>query len=406
MALAQGRNKELRFKRQTVKGTIAGTTLGQKLRRVTSGFEFQKETYNTADEIVSHQQLASSTHGVKLINGAVSGLFSPGTYIDFISALLRRDATAVTALTALSITVAGAGPSYTITRAAGDFLSGGIKIGMVVRLTAGSFNALNLNKNILVTGVTATVITGTPLNGFALFAEGPIASATLTVPGKVTYTPTTGHTQTYYTIEEWYSDVPASEVTTDVKVGSASLSMPGSGNATIDFSLNGLNQARSASVYFSSPSAETTSTVMVAASGALYFNGASIAIVTDISMEISGNLTPADGVVGTNIRPDIFDGKVMATGSFTAYFDSTTVPDTFVNETEVSLLTALTAGSTAAAEFNSIFLPRIKINTDTVDDGETGLKRTYNFEALYNAAGGAALATQQTTLQIQDSLAP
>jgi hypothetical protein len=285
-------------------------------------------------------------------------------------------------------------------------LTDGIKVGMVVRLTAGSFNALNLNKNILVTAVTATVVTGTPLNGFTLFAEGPIASATMTVPGKVTYAPTTGHTQVYYTFEEWYSDVPASEVSSDVKVGSVSLSLPGTGNATIDFSLNGLVQTRATSVYFAAPTAETTSSVLVAASGALFVNGVSQAIVTDINMEISGNLTPADGTVGSNTRPDIFDGKVMATGTFTAYFDSNTIPDMFLNETEVSLLSALTAGSTANAEFNTIFIPRLKINTDTLDDGETGLKRTYQFEALYNANGGAALATQQTSVQIHDSLEP
>ena len=38
------------------------------------------------------------------------------------------------------------------------FLTGGIKIGDVVRLTAGTFNALNLNKNLLVLGVTLQLL--------------------------------------------------------------------------------------------------------------------------------------------------------------------------------------------------------------------------------------------------------
>lgn len=408
MGLAQGTNKELRFKRQSAKGTAAGTSGGQKLLRVTSGFELQKETYNTADQITSTRQMLSSRHGVKMVNGSVSGLLSPGTYADMISALLRRDYAAVTSITALSITIAGSGP-YTVTRASGDFLSGGIKVGMVVRLTAGTFNAANLNKNLLVTGVTATVITCVPLNGVALVAEGPIASATLAVPGKVTYVPASGHTNVYYGIEEWYPDADStgvSELSNDVKVGSATFSLPGSGNATIDLSFMGLTQTRATSVYFTSPSAESTTDVLVAASGLLYVGGVAQAVITDLSIEVSGNQTAADGVVGTTTRPDIFDGKVTVSGSFTAYFDSVTIANAFVNETETSILSALTAGTGAAADFKTLYLPRIKVNTDTVDDGETGLKRTYNFEALYNAAGGASLATQQTTIQVQDSAAP
>jgi hypothetical protein len=408
MGLAQGTNKEIRFKRQASKGTVAGTSAGQKLRRVTGGFELQKETYNTADEITSTRQMLSSRHGVKLVNGSLNGLLSPGTYSDMVSALLRRDYAAVSAITSLSITIAGSGP-YTVTRASGDFLAGGIKVGMVVRLTAGTFNAANLNKNLLVTGVTATVITCVPLNGVALVAEGPIASATVAVPGKVTYVPSTGHTNVYYGIEEWYPDADAtgvSELSNDVKVGSASFSLPGSGNATIDLSFMGLSQTRATSVYFTSPTAETTTDVLVAASGALYVGGVAQAIITDLNMEVSANQTAADGVVGSTTRPDIFDGKVTVTGSFTAYFDSVTIANAFVNETETSILSALTAGTTAAADFKTIYLPRIKVNTDTVDDGEVGLKRTYNFEAIYNAAGGAALATQQTTIQVQDSAAP
>jgi hypothetical protein len=405
MAIAQGRNKEIRFKRQTAKGTISGTSGGQKLRRVTGNFILEKETYNTGDEITSTQQMLSSRHGVRQVSGSVNGLLSVGTYSDFLGALLRRDFAAVTAITGASITIAGTAPNYTVTRAAGSFLTDGIKVGMVVRLSVGTFNVNNINKNLLVVGVTATVLTVNTLNATTMTAEGPIASSTVTVIGKTSFVPATGHTQTYYTVEEWYPDAPASEVNSDVKVGSASLSLPGSGNATIDLSFIGLNQTRSASVYFTSPTAETTTDVLVAASGLLYVGGSAVATVTDLSIEINGNQSPADAVVGSNVRPDVFEGKVMVTGSFTAYFENTTIADNFLNETEIAIISALSAGTANTADFETYYLPRIKINTDTVDDGETGLKRTYQYEALYNAAGGAALATPQTTIQIQSSQA-
>lgn len=404
MALAQGRNKVLTYKRQSAKGTIATTGSAQNLRRITSTFELAKETYNTADEITTTQQMLSSRHGVRMVNGSVNGLLSPLTYSDLLSQLLRKDFAAVSALTTLSITVAGSGP-YTITRGTGSFLTGGIKVGMVIRLTAGSFNASNLNKNLLVTGVTATIITCVVLNGSSLVAEGPVASATVSVQGKVTYVPASGHTNIYNTVEEWYADVPHSERNVDVKVGSASLSLPGTGNATIDLSFMGLNQTRDTSQYYVTPTAETTTNTLVAASGALYVDGASIATVTDLSIEVTGNQTAADGAVGSDLRVDIFDGKVMATGSFTAYFDNVDTADAFLNEEEISILSALTDGSEADAEFMTFYMPRIKVNTDTPDDGETGLKRTYSFEALYNSAGSSSAATEATTIQIQDSLA-
>ena len=174
MALAQGVSKETRFKRQTAKGTLSGASAGQVLRRESSTFELAKEAYTTESEITKKAQITSVRHGAKLVNGNITGIFSPGTYSDLISAVVRRDFSSVTSLTGLSITIAGSGP-YTLTRASGDFLTGGIKIGMVVRLTAGTFNPNNLNKNLLVTNVTATVVTCIVLNGSTLTAEGPVA---------------------------------------------------------------------------------------------------------------------------------------------------------------------------------------------------------------------------------------
>jgi hypothetical protein len=404
MTIAQGTSKQTRFKRQSAKGSLAGTSDGQILRRESSTFELAKETYNTANEITSKKQLLSSRHGVKIINGSLRGILSPGTYSDPISAILRRDFAAVSAITGASITIAGSGP-YTVTRAAGSFLTDGIKIGMVVRLTAGSFNAANLDKNLLVTAVTALALTVTVLNGSTLTAEGPIASATVSVPGKVTYVPESSHTNIYYTIEEWYSDASISERNLDVKFTEANISLPGSGNAMIDLTAIGLDQSKDASAYFTSPAAETTTDALAAANGALLVNGTAQGTVTDLTININGNGTAADGVVGTNIRPDVFNGKVMVTGSFTIYFEGGTIPDLYRDETETTLLSALTAGSAADADFVTFTISKMKLNSSTPDDAETGLKRTYNFEGVYNSAGGASLANTATTLQVQDSQA-
>ena len=49
----------------------------------------------------------------------------------------------------------------------------------MVRLSVGSLNAANISKNLLVIGVTATVLTVIPLNGVAMVAESSIAGCTV-----------------------------------------------------------------------------------------------------------------------------------------------------------------------------------------------------------------------------------
>lgn len=406
MATALPVNSKLVFKRQSAKGTLAGTTGAQVLRRESATFALQKETYDTESEITAHQQLTSVRHGVRTVNGKIGDYFSPGTFADMMSAVLRRDFAAVTPVAAASVTIAGSGPTYTVTRAAGSYLTDGFKIGMVMRLSVGSLNAANISKNLLITGVTALVATVMPVNGAALFAEGPITGTTITATGKVTYTPATGHTNVFYTVETWDPDVPSSESNIDVKVSQVNLSLPGTGNAKIDITAVGLDQTASATAYFTTPTAETTTGALVAASGLLLVGGAAVATVTDLSISIDGKETPAEGVVGSNVRPDIFRGVLKVSGSFTAYFDSRTLADNFLNEVTQSLIGVFTADGSAAADFVSLYLPSIVSTSADADDGAAkGKKRTYAFTAQYNAAGGAALASQQTTLQVQDSAA-
>jgi hypothetical protein len=408
MSIGKGSLKQLRCKRQTVKGTLAGVTGAQIVRRNTSTFTLAKDLITTDTEQTSRRQLMSVRHGPRTVNGALSGIWSPGTYADFLSALLMRDFTAITAITGASITIAGTGPSYTVTRAAGDFLADGAKIGRVIRLSVGTFAAANLNKNLLIIGVTTLVLTVVPLNRrLPLTAEGPIATSTVTFPGKITYVPGSGHTEIYYTAEEWYPDVPYSQRNLDVKVTQAALRVPGSGNATLDLTLLGLDQTTDpAAAYFTTPTVETTTQALTSSAGALFLAGVRQAVITDTSMTITAGGAAADPVVGDDVRPDVFTADVGVTGSFTAYFDSNTTPDLFINETQVSIVLGLTSGTAANADFVTLSLSQVKLTSATPDDVKTGLKRTYNFTAMYNVAGGAALATTDTTIEIQDSQAP
>jgi len=406
MTIAAGVAKSLRYKVEATWGTAPGPTGAQLLRRVTSDLNLAKETYQSA-EIRSDYQLSDFRHGVRSVGGAINGELSPGTWEDFIAAALRRAYVAVAAITGASITVAGAGPTYTITRAAGSWLTDGVKVGQVGRLTAGGFNAANLNKNLFVLEITATVLTVMPLNGVALVAEGPIASATWTIPGKTTYAPSTGHTDLSYAIEHYYSDLDESELFLGCKINQMDLALPPTGISTIAFQFMGrdVTAASGASApYYTSPTAETSTGVLAAVNGLLIAQGAAIASVTGLSLALKGNMA-AEPVVGSNVYPDIAEGRITVDGQITALFETVAMRDYFLNETEVALAVALSTGSTAGAEFMSFTLPRIKFGGATKDDGEKNLVQTMPFTALYNATGGAGVKHEQTTMAAQDSQA-
>lgn len=402
MTIAAGVAKQLRYKVESAFGTAPGATGAQVLRRVSSNLDLSKDTYQSA-EIADHRQVSDMRHGVRRVGGNIKGELSPGTYKDFIAAALRKAWAATSAITGMSITIAGSGP-YTITRAAGDFLTGGIKIGDVVRLTAGSFTAGNLNNNILVTGVTALVVTGIVMNGSALTAEGPIASATLTVVGKKSWAATSSHTDLSYSIEHWYSDISQSELFRGCKVDTVGINLPPTGMAEIDLGFIGQDITTDSSAYYTSPTAATATGIVAAVNGALLVGGTQIATCTGLSLTVAGGHS-GDPVVGANTVPALLPGRISVNGQFTAYFTDATLRDNFIDEDEISLVVALTTSSAAAADFLTIVLPRIKVGGAGKDDGEKGLVATFPFTALYNSAGGSGISSEQTTMSVQDSTA-
>ena len=404
MPIAVGVIKQVIYKQETAYGTLPTSASAQLLRRTKSEVNLNKETY-ASNEIRTDYQIADFRHGVRSVGGAISGELSPGTYRDFMAAVLKRDWTVLTATTGASITIAGAGPTWTVTRAAGSWLTDGYKVGMVVRLSVGTFNAANLNKNLLILDITsATAMTVLPLNGVALVAEGPIATSTITATGRQTFVPVTGHTDRSFSIEHWFSDVPTSERFLGCKFSKMALQLPPTGMATVDFDVQGQNIQTAATQYFTSPTAVTTSAPLAAVNGVLRVGGVTLATVTGLSIDISPAYS-GEAVVGSNIRPALFPGMVAITGQMTVFFDDAVLRDAFINETEIELLAAFTTGNEANADFISIALPRIKIGGAAKDDVMTGIKATLPFQALLNSAGGTGVKSERTTIQIQDSLA-
>lgn len=401
--IASGVAKRVAYKAETTWGTAAGSSGAQYLRRVSSTLGLRKQTYESA-EIRSDYQRNDFRHGVRSVEGSISGELSPGTYKDLMASAVRKAWVSVSSITSLSITIAASGSNYTVTRGSGSWISDGVKLGNIVRLTAGTFDAANSNKNLFVIAITATVLTVRPLNGSTMTAEGPISSATLAVTGKKTYVPTSSHADDSYTIEHWFSDISQSEYFTGCKVNEMNVSLPPSGIATVDFGFMGKDVTTASSQYFSTPTAETTSGTLAAVNGLLIAQGSVVGLLTGLTMNLKSNMS-AEPVVGQNTYAAITEGRVIVSGQATALFQDATFRDYFINETEVSLAVALSASGSAAADFLAFVLPRVKFGGGTPDDGEKSLVLTLPFEALYNNAGGTGTTSEATTLAIQDSQA-
>lgn len=402
MPNALGLLKQTVFAKQSGLNTPA-TTGGKIKRRTNSQFGLVKTTFES-NEIVSHQQSTGANHGVRSTKGKLDGLLSPATFSEQFYSLLRRDGTATTAITGLTLTIASAGSgNFTITRSTGDFLTGGIKAGDVARITAGSVNAANLNKNFLVISLTTAVLTVRPVNGVAMAADTSVASCTITVPGKKTWVPTTGHTNDFWTVEECYTGLVRYEQFVDCKIAKADVAIPATGNATVSFDVPGLTRTRGASQTITSPAAETTTNVLTAVNGVVVVNG-TVTPITGAQLSINGNIAPGEPEVGSNAITDMIRGEVAVSGSFTSKFSGVTLQDIYDNESIVKLFFVITDGTSGTADFVTFVMSAVKLFGDDADDGEAKeIIRTYQFTAQINGSGGASLADHQTIISMQDS---
>lgn len=403
MTVAQGITRTWAYKVQGAKGTAATGSGGQLLRRTGIDLTGSKETYSS-NEIASHQQSTGATHGVGSAAGTISGEMSASTYGDFLQAVLRKDWAATAAIASLTLTVAASGLNYTVTRSTGSFLTDGVKVGDIVRLTGANLDVANVGKNLVVLNVTATVLTVNVLNETAMTAESSKAASTVTVTGKKTWTPTSGHTNKYFTFEDWSSDVSRSSLFADVQPTAFNLSAPATGIITAQIPLVGLSPAvRSGSQVLTTPTAETTTSVMSSAKFAVYIAGVRQPAVTGFTLNLNGNVSLGEAVVGKNSRPDTQKGRVAVDGSFTALFEDDTLAAFFDTETAQEVIVVMAEDLSADADAVSFSLPATKFFSANGDDGEKQIVRTYSITAQRPAGAGSGTKHNDAIVSVNDT---
>lgn len=426
MAIATGIAKQLRYKKEPSMNTApASLSTGvTALRRTQSTLDLQKQTYQSK-EINTSMQVQNFRHGTRSVGGNINGELSPGTYCDLIASILRQGAgnwsatAAAAGITGLGAAQVGAVDSCagTITRGAGSFITDGIRIGDVLRMTGWTTTATALNaRNFWVTGINGagTVLSGVLLDNNPGLANadafptkaGETGAVVLTVQGKKAIAPTSGQVNDSYRFEHWYSDVSQSEVFTGCRIASMDVNLPASGFAEVAFSVMGLNMSTAAAAYYSGTMTSTATSGLTAVNGMLLVGGQVIGNVSGLQFKADGGMATGQ-VIGSNISPDVFVGTLNVTGQFTAYFQDGNLRDKFLAEEEVSLSVVMVDGTGKTADFVGFTMPRIKIGGATKDDSPQGLTLTCPFQALlYSTATGVyGTAANATTLVVQDSQA-
>lgn len=405
MAIATGIAKKLYFKKESALNTAPGPTGSQSLRRVTSDLNLAKQTYQS-QEIRDDYQVADFRHGARSVQGTINGELSCLTWADFLSANLRKAWAAGGTTTSSQITANATSPHFV--RGSGSWITDGFKVGDIVRCTGWpSPGVANNNRNYRITALTALNMTVADLDDAlgTVVAVTSGAGITISAAGKKLWVPSTGHTDDSFYIEHWHSDIGQSEQFGGCKVSQQALNLPATGMATIATTMLGVDMTTGTESYFTLPTGSTTTGVLAAVNGRLRIGNTDIATVTGLSVNINGNMTNGQ-VVGSNVTPDIFEGRVIVSGQFAAYFENGVLRDNFINEDEINLMAYLTATNAVNSPVLSIVLPRIKLGSAAMNDGEGGLIRTYDFMAIKNVDGGLTADTLDTTISMQDTQIP
>lgn len=193
---------------------------------------------------------------------------------------------------------------------------------------------------------------------------------------------TNGVLRPSFTIEQYYPDLDITELFKGCRVGDMSISMPATGMATVTFGIQGQNMvasSASSAPFFVSPSSATTTGVMSGVNGSLSIDGVGSSIVTSLDLNLTNNLNSTP-VVGSTTIPEIFYGRSVVTGTVSAYFDSTSLLNAFINETVVALAVELTATDSTALKFK---MNRVKLNGASKTIGaDGGVIASFPFQAL------------------------
>lgn len=397
MALQTGIDLVVAYKKEATFGVLPTNDASAKqLRRLSFGLGLTKDAIRST-ELRSDKQRTAIRHGMRKVGGDIQGELSLGTYPDFIGSALRRDFAAVASLTALTNVTATVGAPQFV-RAAGSWITDGLRVGQTIRMTGWTTTGVgNNSKNFTIIALTATGITVAE----AVAAKASGDSVVVSIPGKVTYIPLTGHTNDSYAFEQWAPSAVQSRRFLGNRVGGITIDLPPNDKATLTVNFTGQDRASAGTQYFTSATAAGTVQMQTGLSGVMYVNGTQQLILTAFQIKTTNNLE-TQAVVGSNLTPDVFQKAIDVSGSFSVLWQDGVIDGLFDAETEVPIVVQLRDSTAATADFMNICLSAVKVAGGNVPDGEGALIQSFEF---VGSRGAGTNGYEATTVYIQDSLA-
>lgn len=398
---ARGVAKTVAINPETTFG-VQGAGNGQLLRRTSSDLNLTVQQIQS-NEILQSQQVRDSRNGPRQVQGTLSGQLSPASYSTLLENMLRSTYTSSAPIVGLADSTAVVDPTtgnLILSSSSANF-SSHFTLGDVVQISGLTGPAAADNyQDCRVVGYTPTGLALAPPSSAIAWGTGQVETIGLT--GKKLFMPATGQSDKSFSLEHWYSDIGQSELFVGCKVTQLSLNIPASGFVTLQASVTGRDMISTAVQALPLAAPQTITTGLTATSGKISYNGATIAYLTAMSVQISSSVQ-ADPVVGANVVPAIFLGTLMVRGSVSALTAADTLTTDFINENEVSLSVLMTSSPSGSASFVNVFLPRVKLTSSTKTDSDKAITRSFNFVALENTG---TLGGNLTSIVIQDSLTP
>ena len=341
-------------------GVVATTTGAERMRIIGSpGLTYKRAIIQSQEKRTDGTKQFGRLGG-KSVDGSFNSELTVGGAIDsMLEAVMRSTWVAAVAIDNTDMTSITT-TTTTIIAAAGSWITEGVRVGDIVRLT-GHSTAANNDINLRVITVTASTLT---IAGTAPLTANAVAdtSFTLTILKKIV-TNTAGPTRQSFSVDQYDQDIDLSELFLGCRVTGVRLSFRPGAFVQAQFTMVGLDRTQLAtgtSPHFISPTV-TTGLGLVADDSAIFYNGAAVANFTgfDLDLQITASGEP---VIGALVSPDVYDNDLAVSGSITGIRQDFSNLTLFDAETEFAVGILLQEPGTAPVGSMSFWMPKVKIN--------------------------------------------
>ena len=375
MALASASRHDWTYVLESTPGTTPTTPTMTVARFLQANFGMSRAEL-LSDEKRSDRQRGFARLGFKQTQGSFPATLAPRAHDDFIEAAMMGTYASVTVGTTGNLTIDNT--AKTLTRASGSWITDGVRKGSL--LTTSSFSNSENNRigiPVLAVNSATELLIGDEGTDFV----DETSAATVVYPGTRL---NTGTTLRHFTMQRRWNDVGKFQPHVGTVMNGMEISYAPGELVRLNFPAIGYNAgAISGTDLDSTPVAAATDDPFAPFDGFMYKNGVKIATLTAATINLANNHELVE-VCFADVTPEIVQGDADITGSFTFIFESETIYNTFLNETDVDVL--IKSSTKDGSEFMGIALNKLRMLTGDLNPPVSGpFPVSMNFRSLLDA---------------------